>query len=133
MFQYIRSARSLASLFTDPPHCVLGLNTIASSPLDNNTLPAALNSGADGQPGGTSLLEQDAGSGSSWDQNRKCPLSSPVQGSRSASGSTPDFAGFVDSEDGCDCTEATECKQGEGEVFELEMNNDLDIDQIEKD
>ena len=37
--QSIRSSRSLASLFTEPPECVLGLNTIASSPLDS-TLPS---------------------------------------------------------------------------------------------
>ncbi len=37
--QNMRSSRSLASLFTEPPENVLGLNTIASSPLDS-TLPS---------------------------------------------------------------------------------------------
>lgn len=39
---------------------------------------------------------------------------------------------FIDSEDGCSCDAEEECKKGDGEVFELEMN-DLDLDQIEND
>ncbi|ELU04150.1 hypothetical protein CAPTEDRAFT_219592 [Capitella teleta] len=101
-------SRALVSLFTEPPECFLGLNTIASSPLD----PCPV---LDNPP--KPLL--------------RCE---PLLSSASAEPPPPTLL----SESGCSNEEDDEPEAGcfldaTGEQFDLEINNDLDLEQIEKD
>ncbi len=135
IFQVFRSSRSLASLFSDrlfsePPECVLGLNTIASSPLDtplpnsqhsNNATPTA-----DKQLSllSSTLTVRDKADDLQFDSG--CSDMNDIERSESTT--------FADSEENsCSCDDVGGCANDEGQIFDLEINNDLDIDQIEKD
>ena len=147
------SSRALVSLFTEPPECFLGLNTIASSPLDNATLPpphtdatltkphvrtpAAINEPSLAGEDSTSVGMRGMKLGSHKDSKESGELLSD-SGCSDTNEDSADLAGFIDSENdnSCHCDELGSVRaeqEEEEEQFDLEINNDLDLEQIEKD
>jgi hypothetical protein len=128
-FEFIRSSRSLASFFTESPECVLGLNTIASSPLDS-TLPNSLSNTTTptADKPCISILSSLATPKDNRDDvqfDSGCSDTAEIGTDRSESTT---FADSETEENSCSCDDVVD-----GPMFDLEMNNDLDIDQIEKD
>ena len=139
---------NLFSLFLEPPGCLFGLNTIASSPLDSGaTFQQAPRSSLSPPP---RVFRRSPSDGVGHDlqySRRKHPESACCHGDGGADdvsdsgwsdvNDPPDIVGFIDSEDAsCGCSageKVVDTTSGEEQVFELEMNNDIDLEQIEKD
>ena len=112
----------------EQPEWVLGLNTIASSPLNTN-LPSSLgsNSGAEGDADRLLRVSAKCGEDSA---NRNSPADSGC----SDTNETDAQDVFADTEaNTCSCDENRDGLNDDGEMFELEMNNDIDLEKIEKD
>lgn len=130
----------LVSLLTEPPESLFGLNTIASSPSDSAALPAPTSD----RPLTSCVRLAPMAAAAAADAPTAAEEARGLLLSDSGCSDINEDAGFLDSENSCDG--ASPCAKSPGggggggdggeeeeEQFDLEINTDLDLEQIEKD